>query len=214
ADLNLPERRVLIRRSKGLKDRAIYLTDAALAALEAYLRLRGQGRSDCVFLYRHKPISKDLVRCRMKAAGKRAGVKVTPHMLRHTFGTQLVNAGCQITTIQALLGHKRLNTTLTYARVHDQTVADDYYAAMAMIEEQMQFPQSLPPEQNPNGNAAHLLLLLDALQAEPLTKSQQAVVDELQGGLLALAESLNGVVESKSWVVNEQIGLSYLVAGV
>ncbi|MCA9936632.1 MAG: tyrosine-type recombinase/integrase, partial [Anaerolineales bacterium] len=80
ADLNLPERRVLIRRSKGLKDRAIYLTDAALAALSAYLELRGQGSSDCVFLYRHKPISKDLVRCRMKAAGKRAGVKVTPHM--------------------------------------------------------------------------------------------------------------------------------------
>ncbi len=41
--------------------------------------------------------------------------KATPHMLRHTFGTQLVNAGAKITTIQALLGHERLNTTMVYA---------------------------------------------------------------------------------------------------
>ncbi len=190
-DLNLTEQRVTIRRSKGLKDRAIYLTEAAAAALAAYLELRGEGNSDCVFLYRNKPMSKDLARCRIKAAGRRTGVKASPHMLRHTFGTQLVNAGCKITTIQALLGHKRLNTTLTYARVHDQTVADDYYAAMSVIEERMQFPHLLP-EQNPgsngdnpnvNGNASRLLLLLEALQAEPLTESQQALAAELQQGL-------------------------------
>jgi len=91
-----------------------------------------------VFLYRHRQLSKDIVRCRMKAAGKRTGVKVTPHMLRHTFGTQLVNAACPITTIQSLLGHRRLNSTMVYARVHDQTVADDYYAAMDIIEGQME----------------------------------------------------------------------------
>ncbi|MCP4424835.1 MAG: tyrosine-type recombinase/integrase [Chloroflexi bacterium] len=143
ADLDLPERRVTLRRSKGLKDRAIYLTDTALAALAAYLELRGRSHSDCVFLYRHKPLSKDIVRCRIKAAGKRTGVKATPHMLRHTFGTQLVNAGCKITTIQALLGHKRITTTMIYTHVYNQTVADDYYAAMTVIEERMQFPHTL-----------------------------------------------------------------------
>ncbi|MCK5923604.1 MAG: tyrosine-type recombinase/integrase [Methylococcales bacterium] len=59
---------------------------------------------------------------------------MTPHRLRHTFGTQLLNGGAKITTIQRLLGHQRLNTTLLYARVHDQTVADDYFRAMAVIE--------------------------------------------------------------------------------
>ncbi len=114
---------------------------------------------------------------------------------------------------QALLGHKRLNTTLTYARVHDQTVADDYYTAMAVIEERMQFPLRLPPEQNPgsngdsqsaNGNTAHLLLLLDTLQAEPLTESQQALATELQRGLATLIESLNGGHKQVDQTVNER----------
>jgi hypothetical protein len=39
-----------------------------------------------------------------------------------------------VTTIQKLLGHRRLNSTMVYARVHDRTVAKDYYAAMAQIE--------------------------------------------------------------------------------
>ena len=64
-------------------------------------------------------VSKDLVRLRIKAAGKLVGVYVTPHMLRHTFATQLLNSGCKVTSIQMLLGHKRLNTTMIYARVHD-----------------------------------------------------------------------------------------------
>ena len=68
-------------------------------------------------------------------------------MLRHTFGTQLVNAGCRITTIQALLGHRRLNSTMTYARVHDHTVAQDYYSAMAVIEGHLKHHPLQPPGQ-------------------------------------------------------------------
>ena len=48
--------------------------------------------------------------------------------------TQLLNAGCRITSIQRFLGHKKLNTTMIYARAHDQTVADDFYAAMERVE--------------------------------------------------------------------------------
>ena len=65
------------------------------------------------------------------------GVTTTPHRLRHTFATQLLNAGCRATSIQKLLGHRRLNSTMIYARVHDRTVADDYYAAMTRIEKQL-----------------------------------------------------------------------------
>jgi hypothetical protein len=49
-----------------------------------------------------------------------------------TCATQLVNAGCRITSIQKFLGHTRLNSTLTYARVHDETVAKDYYTSDAV----------------------------------------------------------------------------------
>ena len=74
---------------------------------------------------------------RIRAAGARVGVHVYPHRLRHTCATQLLNAGCRITSIQKFLGHKRLNTTLTYARVHDQTVAEDYYRAMSSVERRL-----------------------------------------------------------------------------
>jgi integrase len=63
--------------------------------------------------------------------------------------TQLLNAGCRVTSIQKFLGHKRLNSTMIYARVHDRTVADDYYAAMDRIEQRLerQYQQSLPRDQ-------------------------------------------------------------------
>ena len=192
ADLHLEERRLLVRRSKGLKDRTVYLTEAAAAALEAYLEVRGPGEGDYVFLYRHKQLSKDVIRCRMKAAGKRTGVKVTPHMLRHTFGTQLVNAACPITTIQALLGHRRLNSTMVYARVHDQTVADDYYAAMTVIEQGLQSYLPVTGEQSTNGSGlasgadCELLALVNVLEEDMPDESQRAVVSELREGILAL----------------------------
>jgi site-specific recombinase XerD len=213
ADLNLGQQRLMIRQGKGLKDRTTYLTTSTITAVKAFLTVRGTERSDHLFLYRRRPLCKDLIRDRMKAAGKRTGIKVTPHMLRHTFATQLLNAGCKVTTIQALLGHKRLNSTMVYARVHDQTVANDYFTAMSVIEEQMylQLAAEANPERgidsrNKNNNSpADLLTLTTSLQTEPLTESQQAVVDKLQYGLLALAESMNGNPIQTDQVVNEQV---------
>ena len=100
--------------------------------------------TDHVFLYRNQPVCKDLIRGRIKAAGERVGVKVYPHHLRHTAATQLLNAGCRVTSIQKFLGHKKLNTTMIYARVHDQTVAEDYYAAMSQVEKRLELSKDPP----------------------------------------------------------------------
>lgn len=55
----------------------------------------------------------------VKRAGRRAGIgKVTPHQLRHTFATRLVNRGVPINVIQKLLGHKQISTTTIYANTH------------------------------------------------------------------------------------------------
>jgi hypothetical protein len=160
-------------------------------------------------------VSKDFIRGRIKATGERAGVKVTPHQLRHTYATQLLNAGCKITTIQALLGHRHLNTTLTYARVHDRTVADDYFAAMATIEERLRLPMHQAPfdefracpeqsavastHQPANGTAEsaysnrsdQLLTLVNALDNDRLDEQQRTILAELRHNLLALAEPLS-----------------------
>lgn len=58
--------------------------------------------------------------------------------LRDTCATQLLNAGCRVTSIQRFLGHKELSSTMVYARAHDQTVAEDYFAAMERVEQRLE----------------------------------------------------------------------------
>lgn len=136
-DLDLPNRKLMVRQGKGMKDRTVFLTDTTVQSLKHYLAVRGMGPDNHVFLYRNQPVNKDLIRSRIKYAGERVGVKVHPHRLRHTCATQLLNAGCRVTSIQKFLGHRRLNSTMTYARVHDKTVATDYYRAMAEVEKNL-----------------------------------------------------------------------------
>ena len=164
-NLDLAGRKLIVRRGKGLKDRTVYLTDATVRALQAYLAVRGQGPDSHVFLYRNRPVNKDLIRSHIKAAGERVGVPVHPPRLRHTMATQLLNAGCRVTSIQRLLGHKRLNSTMIYARVHDRTAAEDYYAAMAQIEERIDLtpPSDVPVPEDQRSQALALLTRL----AEP-----------------------------------------------
>lgn len=136
-DLDLEGRKLDVRQGKGMKDRTVYLTDRVVSTLRAYLDVRGPCPTSHIFAYRNLPVCKELIRDRIKAAGERVGVKVYPHRLRHTCATQLINAGCQVTSIQRFLGHKQLNTTMIYARVYDHNVATDYYSAMAEVESRL-----------------------------------------------------------------------------
>lgn len=167
-DLDLPGRRLMVRQGKGLKDRTVYMTDASVRALREYLDVRGPGPTEHVFLYRNQPLCKDLIPARIKAAGKRAGVKVHPHRLRHTAATQLLNAGCRVTSIQKFLGHKELSTTMIYARIHDKTVAEDYYAAMRLVEQRLELAGEPPVEPEPlSSNVRDYLLQLANQLAVP-----------------------------------------------
>ena len=177
SDVDLAARVLIIRGGKGLKDRAVFLTERVIESLQDYLAARGPALTDHLFIYRHKPLAKDLIRDRLKAAGMRAGVKVTPHMLRHTFATQLINAGAKITTIQALLGHKRLNTTMVYARVHDQTVMEDYFRAMEEIEgERSAWLNRLSTSRT-------AAALLDKMEYAGLSDEQRQILAELRACL-------------------------------
>lgn len=137
-DLDFGQKRLSVRDGKGRKDRTVYLTETAILALQEYLAVRGSGSGDHVFLYRNAPLKKDVIRANLQYAGERVGVKVYPHRLRHTCATQLLNAGCRVTSIQRFLGHKKLSSTMIYARAHDQTVAEDYFAAMQRVEERLE----------------------------------------------------------------------------
>jgi site-specific recombinase XerD len=91
-----------------------------------------------------------LYRC-IVALGLAAGqIKVSPHRLRHTLATRLLNTGMDITRIQKLLGHDHLNTTMIYARVLDRTLQTDYQQAMVKIEAQLVSNWPIPGTADPS----------------------------------------------------------------
>ncbi len=143
-DLDFPQTRLSVRDGKGKKDRTVYLAETAILAVQEFLAVRGEGSGDHVFLYRNAPLRKDIIRTNLQYAGERVGVKVFPHRLRHTCATQLLNAGCRVTSIQRFPGHRKLSSTMIYARAHDQTVAEDYFAAMRRVEQRLEI---VPPKQ-------------------------------------------------------------------
>jgi site-specific recombinase XerD len=75
----------------------------------------------------------------------RAGVgHVHPHQLRHTLATQAVNRGMSLEAIAALLGHRSMDMTLTYARISDRTVADEYFRVTQAAEAAYDKTRPLP----------------------------------------------------------------------
>ena len=149
-DLDLPAARLTVRLGKGQRDRVVYLSETLQQTLTLYLVhtpvqptaslwLQPDGRPlTASWLYRH-----------IVALGLAAGqIKVSPHRLRHTLATRLLNTGMDITRIQKLLGHDHLNTTMLYARVLDRTLQADFQQAMAKIEAQLitNWPSPIQPE--------------------------------------------------------------------
>ena len=189
ADLDLPGQRVRIEQSKGLKDRLAILSPAVVKAIQAYLPLRGPIDSDHVFVFAHRPLSLSYCFERLRTYGQRCGLTITPHQLRHSCATLLLNAGAPILTVQTLLGHKHIDTTLGYARLYDGTVAADYYRAMALVEQRLQPPDTPLPVPEPG----QLIALIDSLGNGTLNENQKELVHLLRQGVLALAEQKNGV---------------------
>lgn len=193
-DLDLSGRKLTVRQGKNLKDRTVYMTVTTVRSLREYLAVRGPGPTDHVFLYRNQPISKDLVRGRLKAAGDAVGVHVYPHRLRHTAATQLLNAGCRITSIQKFLGHKEVSTTMIYARVHDQTVEDDYYRAMSSVEKRLELlgvPEEKPGNLSEDEREQVLAISTRLAEPELSVETRLALVSQIHLVLLGEPVTLN-----------------------
>lgn len=132
-DVDLPGRKLVVRHGKPDRDRTVPLSPNLSMALKAYLPQRGEAPTDHLLIYRQRAIKPTLVIGRLRRYGQEAQVEVSPHRLRHTLATRLLNAGMPITSLQHLLGHERLDTTLVYARVHNDTVQSDYERAYACM---------------------------------------------------------------------------------
>lgn len=121
-DIDLPSRSLRIV-GKGRRERHVYLTNDWITDLtRAYLQARaglGVAHEYLLFNQRLEPLTTTSMRARLRKAAGEAGIpiRVTPHMLRHTAATQLIEAGVDIRYIQRLLGHASLSTTEIYTHV-------------------------------------------------------------------------------------------------
>ncbi len=110
-----------IVHGKGSKDRIIFLATPTAAWLERWLDKRGPGGpEDPIFPgYRMKPLTVDTARHDILRYARAAGLpfRFTPHQLRHSFATHLLEHGADIRVIQELMGHASLQSTEVYTKV-------------------------------------------------------------------------------------------------
>ncbi len=90
------------------------------------------------------PIDRHQVGRIVRRVARRVGVTAHPHQLRHTLATQAINRGMPLEAIAALLGHRSMDMTLTYARIADRVVADHYAAVSAKVD--ALYGQELPAD--------------------------------------------------------------------
>jgi len=130
--------RLRIPIGKLHNDRYVPLHPMLVELIAEYKAVRGRSRSGHL-LERDdgRPFDRRTVHRYVATVAKRAGVgHVHPHQLRHTLATQSINAGMSLEAIAALLGHRSMDMTLTYARISDETVADAYFKVTEAVEAQ------------------------------------------------------------------------------
>jgi len=124
ADLDIINAIVKVR-GKGRKERIIPIGRTAMSALDNYLAVRHKLEiskpTQAIFLSErgNRIPNSTGIRRRIEKYAKKAGIKkkITPHTLRHTFATHMLNAGADLRSVQELLGHSNLSTTQIYTHV-------------------------------------------------------------------------------------------------
>jgi site-specific recombinase XerD len=148
AAIDYRRNQIIVRCGKGAKDRVVYISNDASDALAAYLRIRAHTSEQKVFLVekgvcKGKPISVRGIQKRIEYYSKKSGIPVSCHQLRHTMATQLLNADADLVTIQDLLGHTRIKTTMRYCKLSNRKAQRDYYKAIARVMEKSESPKTL-----------------------------------------------------------------------
>ena len=137
-DLDVREKKIHIYEGeKNCLGRVVYLSDDALMALRLWLKKRDKRkeylfyglRSNLCYTAAWNIFTKYLSETRLQHKG------YTIHSLRHTFASELLNAGMRLECLQLLLGHSDLEMTRRYARLTDKSREEEYFRAMVIIEQ-------------------------------------------------------------------------------
>jgi integrase/recombinase XerD len=123
-----PDGETLRIRGKGSRDRIVFVSDAVLRRdLSGFLRARRKeapASAPLLLNARGAPLRPASLRAKLRRAADEVGIarRVTPHMLRHTAATLLIETGVDIRFVQRLLGHSSIATTEIYTHVSDQAL--------------------------------------------------------------------------------------------
>lgn len=131
-DINLNEREIKVL-GKGNKERIVYLGSYAIESIEKYLSIRNEilGKKDNNYLFINhlgdklttRGIRDIIDKILLKSSNN---MKITPHTFRHSFATMLLNEGCDLKSVQELLGHVSLSTTSIYTHVSNEELKRVY----------------------------------------------------------------------------------------
>ncbi len=138
-DLDVREKKIHIYEGeKNCLGRVVYLSDDALMALKLWISKRkpekeylfyGLGTKQLCYTSARNIFTRYLRETRLQHKG------YTMHSLRHTFASELLNAGMRLECLQLLLGHRDIEMTRRYARLTDKSREEEYFRAMAIIEQ-------------------------------------------------------------------------------
>ena len=138
-DIVLSDRKILIYLgSKNYQGRAVYFSEDAEHALKHWLRIRDSKKRYLFYGPTLERLSYSTAWGVMRKTLERAGLvhkKYSLHSLRHTFATDMINAGMRVEVLQKLLGHKSIELTMRYAKLSAKTREQDYFRAMQIIEQ-------------------------------------------------------------------------------
>jgi site-specific recombinase XerD len=133
---------------KLLTERMVPIDEETTGLIDRIVTHRSPGRplrhprtgklADFLLTRQGRRVSAYTLRDELHRAAAEAGLDgVVPHMLRHTYATALVNAGCSLQALMALLGHVSAEMSLRYGRLFDATVRDEYTRALALAKAQL-----------------------------------------------------------------------------
>jgi integrase/recombinase XerD len=137
-DLDVRERKIHIYEGeKNCLGRVVYLSDDALMALRLWLKKRDKAKEYLFYGWGNKlcyTAARNIFTHYLRETGlQHKGY--TMHSLRHTFASELLNAGMRLECLQLLLGHQDIEMTRRYSRLTDKSREEEYFRAMVIIEQ-------------------------------------------------------------------------------
>jgi len=119
SDINIERRYIIVRNTKNGEERIVFFTEETARLLKSYLRnIEDNG---ILFNMTYHALYRKL-----KRLGKKLGIDLRPHILRHTFATQAIRKGMPLPVVQKLLGHKDIRTTQIYTHLVTEDLQEIY----------------------------------------------------------------------------------------